>query len=42
MYYIKQSEADFLLSSYRYELPPERRAVEHSAPPPRNAQDEFP
>ena len=26
MYYIKQSEADFLLSSYRYELPPERIA----------------
>lgn len=26
MYYIQQSEADFLLSSYRYELPPERIA----------------
>ena len=26
MYSIQQSEADFLLSSYRYELPPERIA----------------
>ena len=26
MYSIQQSEADFILSSYRYELPPERIA----------------